>query len=90
MSVDDARMALLRDRFVAAAGEQADRLEHALREGDCAGARALAHGLAGRSALFGFGPLGEIARAADEADAPALPRRAAELVAALRRVAQEG
>jgi HPt (histidine-containing phosphotransfer) domain-containing protein len=89
MSLDGERMAALRGRFVAAAGEQADMIAAALQGGDLEAARALAHGLAGRSGLFGFAALGELARLADEADAVALPGRARELVAALRQVSQD-
>ena len=90
MNLDDERMAALRGRFVAAAGEQADRIEAALDAGDLEGARAIAHGLAGRSGLFGFVALGEVARLTDEAEEGLLRSRAAELVVALREVAQEG
>jgi HPt (histidine-containing phosphotransfer) domain-containing protein len=90
MSLDDDRMAALRQRFVAAAGEQAERIAALLDAGDLEGVRQLAHSLAGRSGMFGFADLGELARLADEADAEALPDRARDLVAALRGVAQEG
>ena len=90
MSLDDARMAALRGRFVAAAGEQAEKIETTLQAGDFEAVRGLAHGLAGRSGLFGFAALGELARLADEADTAALPGHARDLVAALRRVAQDG
>lgn len=90
MSLDSGRMDALRQRFVDAASGHADQIEVLLEAGDLEGVRALAHGLAGRSALFGFAELGEIARLADEADPAALPGCARELLAALRSVAQDG
>ena len=90
MSLDDDRMAALRQRFVAAAGEQAEQIEALLQAGDLAAVRQLAHSLAGRSGMFGFADLGDLARLADEADSNALPVRGRALVAALRGVAQDG
>jgi HPt (histidine-containing phosphotransfer) domain-containing protein len=90
VSVDGDRMAVLRQRFVAAAAEQADRIAAARKAGDLEEVRALAHSLAGRSGMFGFTALGEIARQADEADIAALAECAQVLEAALRSVAQEG
>lgn len=90
MSLDADRMAALRQRFVASVGDQADQIEAMLASGDLGGARGIAHGLAGRSGLFGFAELGEVAREADEADTAAFPDRACKLVAQLRSVAQEG
>lgn len=93
MSLDTDRMAALRQRFIASVGDQADQIEAFLASDDIEGARGIAHGLAGRSGLFGFAELGEIAREADEADEAdpsAFRHRAHELLAALRSVAQEG
>ena len=89
MSVDGDRMAALRQRFVASAGDQAERIEASLGTGDLDDVRALAHSLAGRSGMFGFPELGEIARHVDEADLAALPDCARALLAALRSVAQD-
>lgn len=89
MSLDD-RMAALRGRFVASAGEQAEQIAALLEAGDHEGVRALAHSLAGRSGMFGFAKLGEIARQVDEADAAAMPDRARALLAALESLVQEG
>ena len=83
-------MAQLRQRFVDAAGDQADRIEALLRTGDVEGARQLAHGLAGRSGMFGFNELGEAARRVDEAEAAALPAQAEKLLARLRTLARQG
>ena len=90
MSLDTDRMTALRQRFIASVGDQADQIEAFLASDDIEGARGIAHGLAGRSGLFGFAELGEIAREADEADPSAFRHRAHELLAALRSVAQEG
>lgn len=90
MSFDHDRMAALRRRFVGAASAQADEIEALLERSDLDGVRSLAHGLAGRSGMFGFHELGELARRVDEADTDALPSLAAELLAALRVVDQEG
>lgn len=83
-------MAQLRQRFVDAAGDQADRIEALLRTGDVEGARRLAHGLAGRSGMFGFTELGEAARRVDEAEPAVLPAQAEELLARLRTLARQG
>jgi len=90
VSFDHDRMAALRERFVAAAGGQASELAALLQADDFEGARQLAHGLAGRSGMFGFAELGECARRVDEAGPQAVRRHAEELLAALRRLAQEG
>ena len=90
MSLDDDRMAALRHRFIAAASGQADEIEALLRQGDLDGVRQAAHGLAGRSGLFGYVELGNIARRVDEAETASLSRHADELLAALRRLAQVG
>lgn len=83
-------MAALRQRFVAAASGQADQLEALLRQGDIEGVRQIAHGLAGRSGMFGFDDLGQTARRVDEAEAAGLPAQADELLTALRQLAQDG
>lgn len=83
-------MAALRQRFVAAASGQADEIEALLQRGDLEGARQVAHGLAGRSGMFGFADLGETARRVDEADTATLPRHAKKLLAALRRLTRPG
>ena len=90
MSLDEDRMAALRQRFVAAASGQADEIEALLGRGDLEGVRRVAHGLAGRSGMFGFADLGETARRVDEAETASLTRHAEELLAALRRLAQLG
>jgi HPt (histidine-containing phosphotransfer) domain-containing protein len=90
VSLDEDRMAALRQRFVAAASGQADEIETLLRRGDLEGVRRVAHGLAGRSGMFGFADLGETARRVDEAETASLTRHAEELLAALRRLAQLG
>lgn len=82
-------MATLRDRFVSAAGGQAEALEHCLAAGDLAEVRRIAHGLAGRAGMFGFDRIGELALVADEADNAVLPERAAILIATLRALIQE-
>lgn len=89
MSFDEDRMAALRQRFVAAASAQADEIEALLRKGDLEGVRQVAHGLAGRSGMFGFTDLGETARRVDEAEAASLSSHAEDLLAALRRLAHE-
>lgn len=89
MSALEDKLAALRQRFVATAGGQAAELEARLGQGDLDGVRHLAHGLAGRSGMFGFGQLGEQALAVDEADADDLPAQAEALIAALRTLAQD-
>jgi HPt (histidine-containing phosphotransfer) domain-containing protein len=83
------KMQALRVRFAAAAPAHADDLETRLKAGDLDGVRQLAHGLAGRSGMFGFAELGAVALRADEAEAADLPLAAEALIAALRTVAQE-
>jgi HPt (histidine-containing phosphotransfer) domain-containing protein len=90
VSLDDDRMAALRQRFIAAAAGQADEIEALLRQGELEGVRHLAHGLAGRSGMFGFVELGEAARRLDEAEAAFVALHAEELLRKLRRVTQEG
>ena len=88
MSLDADRMAALRQRFVDAAAGRADEIEALLRERDLEGVRHVAHGLAGRSGMFGFAELGETARRVDEAEAALLPMRAEELLSSLRQLAK--
>jgi HPt (histidine-containing phosphotransfer) domain-containing protein len=90
VTLDGDRMAALRQRFAAAAGDQADRIEALLASGDVEAARAVAHGLAGRSGMFGYAALGELARLVDEAEGAEFAGRARDLLAALRALAQEG
>jgi len=90
VSFDTEKMAALQQRFVASVGDHAERIETLLDGGDLEGVRVLAHGLAGRSGMFGFAELGEMARQVDEADPATLGDRAHELLAALRRVSQPG
>jgi HPt (histidine-containing phosphotransfer) domain-containing protein len=90
VSFDSDKMAALRQHFVASIGDQSERIGALLEAGDIDGVRALAHSLAGRSGMFGFPELGEIARAVDEADEAGLPDRARALLAALTQVSQEG
>jgi HPt (histidine-containing phosphotransfer) domain-containing protein len=84
VSLDGDKMAALRQRFVAAAGEGVPQLEALIAAGDLEAVRGLAHSLAGRAGLFGFAELGAIARLADEADTATLPERARNLLTALR------
>lgn len=83
------RMAQLRARFAGNAAGEADAIEDALSRGEDDEVRRLAHGLAGRSGMFGYDDLGEIAREAEEADAGNLRSMSERLIAALREVAQE-
>lgn len=83
----DSRMQALRNRFVAAAPGEADALQQARFSADWDEARRIAHGLAGRSGMFGYHGLGETALALEESidaatgDPEALLRK---LVAELR------
>lgn len=92
MSDIGARMQVLRDRFRAAAAGQAETLEQAAGASDWDQVRIVAHGLAGRSAMFDHSALGELALALEEAiehrdqDVPA---RLNLLIEALRAVDQE-
>jgi HPt (histidine-containing phosphotransfer) domain-containing protein len=62
-----ARMAALRERFLAQARVETDAVAAHAREGDHAALRDLCHGLAGRAGMFGFKPLGNAARDVEEA-----------------------
>lgn len=88
MNTLEAKLAVLRERFHAMAEGEAAELEQALRLGDLEAVRRRAHGLAGRSGMFGFDELGALALAADEAQLADLPGRAIDLIAALRRLDQ--
>ena len=90
MTLDPEKMLALRRRFVAAAGGQADQLDRLLQQGDYEGVRSIAHGLAGRSGMFGFSELGETAREVDEADVAAILEPTRKLLNALRQLANEG
>jgi HPt (histidine-containing phosphotransfer) domain-containing protein len=90
MSFDETRMAALRQRFLDSASSQAEEIEVLLQRDDRDGVRGLAHSLAGRAGMFGFPELGEVARRVDEAETGAFACLAAELLAALRRVAHAG
>lgn len=65
MSVDP--LAALRARFIDRTRKDGDALETAFRSGDDAVVEHLAHNLAGAAGVFGFGDLGDAARAIDDA-----------------------
>nr|WP_076743526.1 Hpt domain-containing protein [Sphingomonas jeddahensis] len=88
------RLAILQERFVMRAAEEARQVETHLAAGEWSELRALCHGLAGRAGMFGFFELGAIALRVEqviEADAtPELIRLSgSELLAQLRDVAHE-
>lgn len=91
MSDFDDRFAQLRARFAERGQQEATELERLAADGDWSGVRDLAHGLAGRAGMFGYGDLGELARAVEESvDAGGEPKdQAMQLAASLRAVAQE-
>ena len=91
MSDFDERFAGLKARFAARAGQEADMLEALSAANDWSGIRDIAHGLSGRAGMFGYGGLGDVARAVEEAiDDGAEPRETlASLIARLRRLDQE-
>ena len=89
MSGIESGMARLRQRFLDSTVRQADTLDRLAAEGDLAGIRHIAHGLAGVAGMFGFPALGEMALAVDEADDAALVAGAERLVVALRSLDQE-
>lgn len=90
MSFDDQRIAALRARFAGSLAGQAEDLRRLVKAGDLEAARQLAHSLAGRAGMFGFGELGETARLADEAEERALRMHLEALLNALREASQEG
>ena len=67
MNDAEARMAALRQRFVASAAEQASALRAALRADDRERAIRIAHHLAGASGIFGQPALGELASRLEQA-----------------------
>lgn len=86
-------MAALRLRFVTQARGEAERIAQHVREGAWDDVRNICHGLAGRAAMFGFGPLGEVARQIEEAietgdDMAGLRGRVAVLLDAMARLPQ--
>jgi HPt (histidine-containing phosphotransfer) domain-containing protein len=87
----DDRLAQLRTRFAAQARREATDIERLAAGGDWRGIRDLAHGLAGRAGMFGYGAIGEIARDVEEAiDAGCEPGdQVAGLTAQLRALDQE-
>ena len=89
MSGIESGMAKLRQRFLDSTARQADTLDRLAGEGDLAGIRHIAHGLAGVAGMFGFPALGDIAFAVDEAEDADLVTGAQQLVAALRGLDQE-
>lgn len=89
MSGIETAMAKLQQRFLDSTTRQADTLERLAGEGDGAGIRHIAHGLAGVAGMFGFPALGEMALAVDEAEDAELVAGARQLVAALRSLDQE-
>ena len=62
-----ARMAALRERFIDQALEIASLVEAGVVAQDWSALAAPCHSLAGRAGMFGHGPLGEAARAVEEA-----------------------
>lgn len=95
MSDMDARMAQLRARFRARAGEEEARLRAALAGADLAEIRRLAHGLHGSAGVFGFPKLGEDAAMVESAidhgqGAQAIQILCEQLLERLAEVAQRG
>lgn len=82
------KMAELRARFAESAIGQAGELQRLVSSGNFDEARLIAHGLAGRSGMFGYDELGAIALAADEAAPADLPVRLEDLISALLNLAQ--
>lgn len=86
-------MAALRERFAARALGQADLIAGHAETGDRTGLRELCHGMAGTAGTFGFAPLGEAARAVEEAideaaDDSLLERLTGQLLAELSKLPQ--
>lgn len=90
MTAFDKRFEALRQRFVGAAEAEAHLLERSLAEQDVPEIRRVAHGLAGRSGMFGYRELGEIALAVEEAEGPSVFDECPRLIQALRQLDQEG
>lgn len=90
----DERLAALGARFVEQAIESADVIEACLARRAWAELAIPCHSLAGRAGMFGHAPIGDAARAVEEAiDAQASPgeieRLAAELLDRLNRLRQD-
>ena len=86
-------MAVLQDRFVSRAAEEARQVETHLAAGEWAELRALCHGLAGRAGMFGLPELGALALRVEEtieaeAAADCIRPIGAQLLAQLRAVSQ--
>lgn len=80
MAEIDARLAAIAERFAAQAGETAAAIGAALDAGNHAELARLAHSLAGRAGMFGYGVIGDAARAVEEAvDAGASGKAIAKL-----------
>ena len=67
MAEIDARLAAIAERFAAQAGETAAEISAALDREDWSELARLGHSLAGRAGMFGYGAIGEAARAVEEA-----------------------
>lgn len=63
----DSRLAAIAERFAAQAGETATAIAASLAREDWAELSRLSHSLAGRAGMFGYGAVGEAARAVEEA-----------------------
>ena len=88
MTAFEERFEALRQHFVGAAEADAHLLEKSLTEQDALKIRRIAHGLAGRSGMFGYRELGQIALAVDEAKGPSVFEECARLIDALRQLGQ--
>jgi HPt (histidine-containing phosphotransfer) domain-containing protein len=67
MAEIDARLAAIAERFAAQAGETAADIGAALDRENWSELAQLGHSLAGRAGMFGYGAIGEAARAVEEA-----------------------
>jgi HPt (histidine-containing phosphotransfer) domain-containing protein len=67
MAEIDARLAAIAERFAAQTGEAATAICAALDAGNHAELARLAHSMAGRAGMFGYGAIGDAARAVEEA-----------------------
>jgi HPt (histidine-containing phosphotransfer) domain-containing protein len=67
MAEIDARLAAIAERFAAQAGEAAAEIAAALDRDDWSELARLGHSLAGRAGMFGYGAMGDAARAVEEA-----------------------
>ena len=77
MTMED-RMAQFRQRFLARAVTDADGLSQELQAGSWDDIRRRAHSLAGNAGLFGFGAIGDMASALEQAIDQAEPQDARE------------